>query len=187
LSDELSFVPSYTEIFSAACAYAVTVTPPIKPGRTVPAPAPGHSTQAASLVTPTITPAPVFASVSTTTSLSTTTQYVPIPAWSGSGDLLANYCATAAFSLYNGVSTVYWVPVVGCVDEKPDCCPYGSPVAVNAGATATVFTTAVTVPLQSSGQVSVPTSLAPSGGTNQAILDSCPGDYQLISGGCCPV
>jgi hypothetical protein len=138
-------------------------------------------------VTPTITPAPVFASVSTTTSLSTTTTYTPIPAWTGSGDLLANYCGTPAFSLYNGVSTVYWVPVVGCVNEKPDCCPYGSAAVANVGATETVFTTAVTVPVQSSGQVSVPTSLIQSGAVGQASLNSCPGDYQMISGGCCPL
>jgi hypothetical protein len=48
--------------------------------------------------------------------------------------------------------------------------------------------TAVTVPVGKSGQVSFPSSMLQGGaeGAGQLTLDSCPGDYQTISGGCCP-
>lgn len=159
------------------CITVVTV--PANPYLTRPTVvAPTHSI-AKSAVTPTVTPAPIYASVSTTTSLSSTTTYTPIIPWSGSGNLLGNYCGDPAFSLFNGGPTALWVPVVGCVDEKPDCCPYGSTALANAGATNTALTTAITV--TGTGQISVPSDIE-----QQVILGSCPGDYQTISGGCCP-
>jgi hypothetical protein len=119
-----------------------------------------------------------------------TPSHSAIPTYSGSGDLLQGYCATPDYVLLDG-PTAYWAPVVGCVDDKTDCCPY--PVAQ---ATSTASTTTVTV------VSTITVDVGPGGATqsayaglqaypvpvsaDQATLAQCPGDYQTVSGGCCP-
>ncbi|KAK4211977.1 hypothetical protein QBC37DRAFT_466648 [Rhypophila decipiens] len=44
-------------------------------------------------------------------------------AWTGSGPIVTGSCSTAAWTLFD-LSTAYlWAPVIGCLPEKPDCCP----------------------------------------------------------------
>jgi hypothetical protein len=184
-----TWVAEEYSLFSTDCVGAVTITPVGFVGKTTGIP---HITTnaAASLKTPAVTPAPIYASVTTVTSLNSTTTYTPLPTWSGAGDLLADYCSTPDFSLFGNGATALWVPVVGCNDDKPDCCPYGSvynPNLPNTSPTGTLFTTSITVNVGPSGQVSVPPSMSTADLANELVtLGACPGDYQMISGGCCP-
>jgi hypothetical protein len=138
--------------------------------------------------TPSHTPAPIFVSVTTVTSLSTTTVYTPLSqTWTGgTTTLLAGYCQTPALSLCHGTTTAYWAAVLGCVDEKPDCCPYGAVNFVSPGATEVVYTTTFAASIGPAGQTILPSNVVPSVATAAPSLSQCPGDYYQISGGCCP-
>ncbi|KAF2402771.1 hypothetical protein EJ06DRAFT_519794 [Trichodelitschia bisporula] len=95
--------------------------------------------------------------------------HAPVPVWSGSGNLLVGYCATPTYVLING-ATVYYIPVIGCVDGKSDCCPYQVPSAAT--------TTA---------GPSLNNALVPQPGDGRVFsLAKCPDDYASAQGGCCP-
>jgi len=186
---DATWIVEESSIYSTICLNAVTVAPVGGIGRTTAIP---HITTkaAGSLNTPTVTPAPIYASVTTVTSLNSTATYTPLPTWNGAGHLLADYCSTPDFSLFQNGATALWVPIVGCNNDKPDCCPYGSvynPNLPSTSPTGTLFTTSITVNVGPSGQVSVPTSISTADLANELVtLGACPGDYQVISGGCCP-
>jgi hypothetical protein len=89
--------------------------------------------------------------------------------------------------------TALWAPIIGCVGDKPDCCPFTVTNTITdvVGVTATQALT-VTVDVGAS-------SLSPTSGgalgsdgfpqpTNgsQETLAHCPDDYQTVAGGCCP-
>jgi hypothetical protein len=150
---------------------------------------PAHATHAIVTMTPSYTPDPIFVSVTTVTSLTTTTVYTPLSeTWSGGTvSLLADYCKTPAFSLCQGSTTAYWAAVVGCADERPECCPYGAVNYVSPGATEIIYTSAVTATNGPDSQPFIPTiTIESTLPTAAPRLTQCPGDYHSISGGCCP-
>jgi len=105
--------------------------------------------------------------------------FPPLPPRTGPGDdLLRGYCATPLFSELLGpqVTVVYFVGVVGCMDNKPDCCPYT--VTINGTTTATTTTTVTAQP----SPLDFPAPPAP----DQETLPECPGDYWTIDNVCCP-
>ncbi|KAF2727975.1 hypothetical protein EJ04DRAFT_396813, partial [Polyplosphaeria fusca] len=102
------------------------------------------------------------------------------------GVLLQGYCATPEYTILDG-PTAYWAPVVGCMGDRPDCCPFDIPVptqvealALSSGS-ATTSTSGDNAPTGGSGD-GFPSALSPA----QATLDACPDDYHSIANGCCP-
>ena len=133
-------------------------------------------------------PTPIFepVSISIVSSLPTTT-YPTQPVWTGTGPLLVGYCASPEYTLVNAGPTVWWAPVVGCHDDKPECCPSSLTDTAVSTFTSFVASTAstITVTIEPSSQGLSPSQFGGSGGETAA-LDKCPADYQLVSGGCCP-
>ncbi len=135
-------------------------------------------------------PSLVLQTVSFTTP-TPTPPHSSIPAYAGTGTLLQGYCTTPDFVLLDG-PTAYWAPVVGCVNDKTDCCPYNVAKTADATATATTVFVVSTVTVNVgpggttqtpySGLVAYPIPATP----DQATLAHCPDDYQSVSGGCCP-
>lgn len=121
----------------------------------------------------------------------TTPSHSPIPTYTGSGQLLQGYCNTPNYILLDG-PTAYWAPIVGCNNDKDDCCPFSvakqTDTAAATGTTVTVVST-VTVDVGPGGSVATYTGLNAypiAVSANQATLQRCPNDYQTVSGGCCP-
>ncbi|KAM7204423.1 hypothetical protein V8F20_003539 [Naviculisporaceae sp. PSN 640] len=84
------------------------------------------------------------------------------PQYSGSGNLLTTTCTQAEYTLLDSGSTSYYVPFVGCINQRPDCCPF-SPEPTASGV--------LPQPLNK----------------QDALLQHCPSDYHSVSGGgCCP-
>ena len=130
-------------------------------------------------------PSFVTISVAPRTSTQIVTSRMPIARWTGTGALLQGYCVTADFTMIDG-PTAYWVPVLGCANEKPDCCPFDIPPTVSAAQA-----TAVETELASGGaglasaagsSYGFPSALSPV----QATLSKCPDDYHSIDDACCP-
>jgi hypothetical protein len=85
-------------------------------------------------------------SSSTKTVSTTSSTYPPLPSYTG-GDLLRNYCVIPEFTLLPGPQStiVIYAAFIGCVNDKPDCCPYAvSTVTSTATAIATGNTTRTT-------------------------------------------
>lgn len=100
----------------------------------------------------------------------------------GLGALLTGNCASAEFTLVDGGPTMYFVPFVGCNNNKPRCCPF------------TPRTIALIEPARA-GVTSVPSITeardAPYAypqptNVKDTTLDNCASDYYSISGSCCP-
>ncbi|KAI9869152.1 MAG: hypothetical protein M1813_002976 [Trichoglossum hirsutum] len=108
----------------------------------------------------------------TPTPTPTSTSHSSVPRYTFSGDLLVGYCATAEYTgIVDGSNTaIYYVPIVGCVSDKPDCCP-----------TSTSTTTETVTNSVTGGQY-----YFPGGSTSQIDLPSCPDDYETVASGCCP-
>lgn len=108
------------------------------------------------------------------------------PSYSGQGTLLQGYCVTPDFVLIDG-PTAYWAPVVGCVSDKTDCCPY--PVSQTTAMTVTIVMT-TTVNIGPGGVTQIPYTGIQAypipASNNEATLERCPDDYQTVSSGCCP-
>ena len=103
------------------------------------------------------TPELVSVVVASQTSAIGSATHAPLAKWTGSGKLLQGYCAQPDYTLLDG-PTAYWAPVLGCIGDKSDCCPFEVATQTTKGQ----FPSA------------------------QAVLDRCPDDYQSISNGCCP-
>jgi hypothetical protein len=151
--------------------------------------APYSSTGAAIGTTDTSVPSLVLESISLGP-LTSTPPHSAIPTYTGSGSLLQGYCATPDYILLDG-PTAYWAPVVGCVNDKTDCCPYpvAKATATPSPATVTVVST-ITVNVGPGGATQsanpgLPAYPVPLS-ADQATLAHCPDDYQTVSGGCCP-
>lgn len=123
----------------------------------------------------------------TATGSITPTSHVDQPIYKGSGSLLAGDCSTAGFTLVDEGSTVYWAGFVGCVSDRPECCPWtvansgpgGDGPHGNAPATTTGDGAS---PTGNTNDVAYPQPAD----SDQAILKQCADDYISYSGGCCP-
>lgn len=123
--------------------------------------------------------------------MTTTPLHDSIPAYSGTGKLLNEYCNSQHYILLDG-PTPYWAPFVGCNQDKADCCPYQVASSTDSGngavPTVTVVKT-ITVNVGPGGVTSAYTGINayPAAATvAQGTLARCPDDYVSVSGGCCP-
>ncbi|KAK0666674.1 hypothetical protein QBC41DRAFT_147193 [Cercophora samala] len=86
--------------------------------------------------------------------------------------LLTGECASAQYTLIDdGGPTMIYAPFVGCINDKPDCCPY------------TLSTTSQqikAVVASSPGVFPTPQN------QKDATMRSCAADYYSVSGSCCP-
>lgn len=84
--------------------------------------------------------------------------------------------------------TALWAPLVGCADDKTDCCPFQARQTSTATTAVTIIST-VTVEVGPGGVATAFTGqfgYPQADNSQQATLKSCPDDYVRISGGCCP-
>lgn len=103
------------------------------------------------------------------------------PDYKGTGALLQGPCSTADFTLVDAGSTVYFAGFLGCVGNRPECCPW--PVATATAATAGLAPASTGVNVQDNRPYNFPVPTA----SAMAQLSSCADDYYSISGQCCPV
>ena len=105
--------------------------------------------------------------VTATHPTSPSTTHTRLPPYHG-GPLLSGYCITPEFTLVSGPQStiLFYVPFIGCIDDKPDCCPFS----------VTTSTTTVT-------ELGFPTPPSPA----QSTLTVCPDDYHIVNSVCCPL
>ncbi|CAO2647825.1 Nn.00g087470.m01.CDS01 [Neocucurbitaria sp. VM-36] len=151
-------------------------------------------TERSSVIIPTSVPQPSFVPVSVAPPISTggdstatsrSPPHIALASWTGTDALLRGYCATPDYTIIDG-PTAYWAPVLGCVGDKPDCCPFDIPpstLAIEAAAVETGSTSAPAAITTGSGSSrGFPSALSPV----QATFSSCTDDYVSIAEGCCP-
>lgn len=107
------------------------------------------------------------------------------PNYDGTGALLSGGCTETDFTLVDAGSTMFYAGFVGCIKDKPECCPW--PVSTQAdGAIAAAQTEAA-----GSGNGDKIRNLGfdyPQPADQKLVqMASCASDYYSISGGCCPV
>ncbi|KAK4125148.1 hypothetical protein N657DRAFT_655242 [Parathielavia appendiculata] len=91
------------------------------------------------------------------------------PLCEGTGKLLRAECSETGFTLVDAGNTVYYAGFMGCVKDRPNCCPWAVVPA--------------TAKAQDNNRVyDFPTPV----NDGLARLPSCADDYYSISGGCCP-
>lgn len=92
--------------------------------------------------------------------------------WTGSGPILTGTCSTAAWTLFD-LSTAYlWAPVIGCVEDKIDCCPSSFAFVTT---TSTASSTSSATSSASSAHTSTSSDLAsPTVITNITLHESSP-------------
>ncbi|KAF2679254.1 hypothetical protein K458DRAFT_490729 [Lentithecium fluviatile CBS 122367] len=149
--------------------------------------------------TPSIIPEPVYETVSVVpaSDLPPSPTHAPVPQYIGStAKLLQGYCTEPAYTILDG-PTAIWMPVVGCISSRTDCCPTPTTDGGAADPTRTG---------QSGGSggggsggggsggggsggsgvaggAQFPRSMLPS----QGALTGCPQDYHTVGGtACCP-
>ncbi|CAO2655311.1 Nn.00g103750.m01.CDS01 [Neocucurbitaria sp. VM-36] len=120
----------------------------------------------------------------------TTTIHASIPRYEGSGAvILKGYCTEPGYTILDG-PTALWVPVVGCISSKAECCPTST---IDGGASAASTqnndlnaSAAPSVAAGAVGSAAFPISSLPSQGS----LTGCPRDYHTVEGSagpaCCP-
>ncbi|KAH7371015.1 hypothetical protein BKA66DRAFT_573194 [Pyrenochaeta sp. MPI-SDFR-AT-0127] len=120
----------------------------------------------------------------------TTTPHASIEEYKGPGAIiLRGYCTEPNYTILDG-PTALWVPVVGCVSSKAECCPTSTiDGGANAAPTETGKPNASVAPSAAAGGAGLaafPISALPSQGT----LTGCPKDYHTVKAsegaGCCP-
>ncbi|KAK3991406.1 hypothetical protein QBC44DRAFT_287169 [Cladorrhinum sp. PSN332] len=100
----------------------------------------------------------------------------------GFAALLTGSCASAEFTLLDGGPTMYFVPFVGCNNDKLGCCPF-TPKTTGFIEPAR----AVVTPIPSiTGALDEVYAYPQPAEAKDATLDSCASDYYSISGSCCP-
>ena len=112
-----------------------------------------------------------------------------IPTYSDTGALLKGYCTSTEYILLDGLSTAFWVPAVGCVGDKTDCCPYSVKSTASIAIIIVDSTSTVTVSVDASGADSPYAGVQgyPTPASSSLVtLLHCPDDYVSVSGGCCP-
>ncbi|KAK4662827.1 hypothetical protein QC763_602890 [Podospora pseudopauciseta] len=97
---------------------------------------------------------------------------VDLPQDPGNGAMLAGECASAQYTLIDdGGPTLIYAPFVGCINNKPDCCPY-TPATMAQKFKAVVTASSDVFPTPQNQQDST--------------MKSCAADYYSVSGSCCP-
>ncbi|KAK4179216.1 hypothetical protein QBC36DRAFT_82048 [Triangularia setosa] len=147
------------------------------PLTTIPEVTPFISTKPATLLTRTRLAGETEAT-RTTSGVMDDTPYTPppeptdFPQHPGNGALLIEDCASAQYTVIDyGGPTMIYAPFVGCINDKPDCCPY----------------TPVTTALNMRAVVAASSDVFPSPQYQKdASMRSCASDYYSVSGGCCP-
>ncbi|KAK0622751.1 hypothetical protein B0T14DRAFT_514405 [Immersiella caudata] len=115
-------------------------------------------------------PPPTF----TTTPLPPVTQ----PTFTGAGKLLEQAeCKSTSFSLVSADNIIMYAAVVGCMADRPQCCPWS--VSVDGSPTGGA-------PQQGNRVAGGPGRFPIPASGVQAYLDRCPDDYYSVSGQCCP-
>ena len=105
------------------------------------------------------------------------------PLYSGSGSILSGECSTTEFTLIDAGSTVFYAPFVGCVSDRPECCPWTVALTTTVTVTTNGATSVVTsTPSENHQDVAYPFARE----SGQQALGACPADYYRISGSCCP-
>ncbi|KAK4230015.1 hypothetical protein QBC38DRAFT_441284 [Podospora fimiseda] len=96
--------------------------------------------------------------------------------------LLTGNCSSAKFTLLDGGPTLYYVPFVGCNNDKPGCCPFTPRTIdpIEPAKAVITFSPSITGAPDQLYAYPRPTN------TNDATLDSCASDYYSVSGSCCP-
>lgn len=113
-------------------------------------------------------------------------EYTPTPAapitqptstFAGSGKLLqqAN-CKSTSFSLVSADNIIMYAAFVGCVADRPECCPWS--VSIDGSPSAT--------PHEGNRVAGGPGHFPIPANGVQALLSRCPDDYYSVSGQCCP-
>ncbi|KAK0665825.1 hypothetical protein QBC41DRAFT_9183 [Cercophora samala] len=101
------------------------------------------------------------------------------PKFQGTGALLQDECGQASFTLVDAGNTAYYAGFLGCIKDRPDCCPW--PVETAAAAVASAVPGSNAADLEKLGfDYPIPVD------AKQARLQTCADDYYSINGGCCP-
>jgi len=124
-----------------------------------------------------------------------------LPSYTGQA-LLTGTCAIPEFTLLFGAQNtiIFYAAVIGCLDDKPECCPFSvsTPTPTTAGSAGTTTppspestTTTVAGTPGQAAPTSPPSTSLPNGfptpaSQAQATLTRCPKDYYTISSVCCP-
>ncbi|KAL8365194.1 hypothetical protein RB595_004143 [Gaeumannomyces hyphopodioides] len=131
-------------------------------------------------------PSTVVLSLSTVESVRLSSRSTPpprtsTPQFTSTGKLLDRGCDSASYTLIDSGSTVYWAGFVGCINDRPECCPW------------TIANTIATDAPPATQDGGVNTQRDNSGGAYpspkdgvQSVLANCADDYYSISGSCCP-
>ncbi|KAF2800214.1 hypothetical protein K505DRAFT_413127 [Melanomma pulvis-pyrius CBS 109.77] len=137
--------------------------------------------------TPTFIPTPVYQTVQVVPADkivdTTTTSYAEITQYPGAqATILQGYCSEPAYTILDGSETALWVPVIGCMSSKSECC--ATTTTSGSGAASTGGTENINPKDDSAGKgVQFPISFMPAQGT----LTGCPQDYHTVgSTACCP-
>ncbi|KAK0735679.1 hypothetical protein B0T21DRAFT_412287 [Apiosordaria backusii] len=102
----------------------------------------------------------------------TASSTVDAPRYPGTGALITGDCASAQFTLIDdGGPTMVYAPFVGCINDKPDCCPF-TPLATARKVKAVVVASPGVFPTPQNRE--------------DVSTKNCASDYYSVSGGCCP-
>ncbi|KXX78843.1 hypothetical protein MMYC01_204023 [Madurella mycetomatis] len=102
------------------------------------------------------------------------------PSYRGTGALLDGECAQTGFTRVDAGNTIYFAGFMGCINDRPECCPW--PVATATSGSTGPATDAAGVNVQDNIAYDFPMPVS----DDLAQLVSCAEDYYSISGGCCP-
>ncbi|PSN66445.1 hypothetical protein BS50DRAFT_622109 [Corynespora cassiicola Philippines] len=163
-------------------------------------PRPGNNVPNAVEQTPVSIPEPVYETVSILPADQIPAEPTrnPVAQYQGRSEtLLKGYCTEPAYTILDGPTAV-WIPVVGCISSKPDCCPTqttdggsnpestgdgsGNPGENNQKPDGDGGDTGGGIGGQGQG-AQFPISFMPT----QGVLTGCPKDYHTVGGtACCP-
>lgn len=102
------------------------------------------------------------------------------PSYKGTGALLDGECAQTGFTRVDAGNTIYFAGFMGCINDRPECCPW--PVATATSGSTGPATDAAGVNVQDNIVYDFPMPVS----NDLAQLVSCAEDYYSVSGGCCP-
>jgi hypothetical protein len=134
--------------------------------------------------TPTFIPTAVFQTVTVVAADSipeTTTTHAEITQYPGpQATILQGHCSEPAYTILDMPEMALWVPVIGCISSKSECCPTST--ASSSEATSTGGSKRIKA-RDDEKKVQFPISRMPLQGT----LTGCPQDYHTVdSTACCP-
>ncbi|KAK4133475.1 hypothetical protein BT67DRAFT_382592 [Trichocladium antarcticum] len=106
--------------------------------------------------------------------------YAGQPNYKGQGDLLRGPCSQTGFTQVDAGNTVYYAGFVGCIRDRPECCPY----AVDTAMGSAQATDAAGIQVQDNKDLGFDFPQPVS--SDSGMQTKCAEDYYSISGGCCP-